>query len=87
MHGLFAFHLSLAVIYFINRSQKREQPCQSGIESSKLLKCLGRKCSLDVSEGALKKFTLHLFLYFIVRHVPCIVCRQLTGTALRAYVC
>lgn len=45
-----------------------------GKRNPKLLKCLGRKYLLEASEGAFENFTLHLFLYFTVRHVPCIFC-------------
>lgn len=45
-----------------------------GKRNSKLLKSLGRKYLLEVSEGAFENSTLHLFLYFTVKHVPCIFC-------------
>lgn len=44
----------------------------SGKRNSEL-EYLGRKYLLHVSEGAFENFTLHLFLYFIAKHVPCIV--------------
>lgn len=49
--------------FLTNRSQRREQLCWSEIESSKVLECLGRKYSLEVSEGALKT---SLYVYFCI---------------------